>query len=131
MRRPPRSNSGFGASTSTSHGASAPRASEIQEQTTTRYVSTNEYVRLASLSSSIEYANAGHAVRNAIIRNTTADEIRTATEYTPTSVWPLKCAMKILSTKLIAQSASAEGTSGSPNRFISRRRPRSNCSPSW
>src|SRR5215210_732335 len=75
-----RSNSGFGASTSTSHGASAPSASETHEQRTTRYVSTNEYVRRASRSSSMEYANAGHAVRNAIIRKTIADEIRTATE---------------------------------------------------
>ena len=54
--------------------------SEIHEQMNSRYVSTNEYVRFASPSSSIEYANAGQASRNAIIRNTTADEIRTATE---------------------------------------------------
>jgi hypothetical protein len=43
-------------------------------------VRTNEYVRLASRSSSIEYAKAGQARRNAIIRKTIADEIRTATE---------------------------------------------------
>ena len=43
-------------------------------------MSTNEYVRRASLSSSIEYANAGHAVRNATIRNVMIEAIFTATE---------------------------------------------------
>ena len=45
-----------------------------------RYVSTNEYVRFASRSSSIEYANAGHAVRNANITNVITDAIFTAAE---------------------------------------------------
>ena len=43
-------------------------------------MSTNAYVRLASVSSSIEYANAGHAVRSAISRSSSADETRTPTE---------------------------------------------------
>jgi len=52
-------------------------------------VSTNEYVRFASRSSSIEYANAGHAVRKANIANVITDAIFTAAEYTPTSASPL------------------------------------------
>ena len=43
-------------------------------------MSTNEYVRFATLSSSIEYANAGQASRNAIIRNTITLDARTASE---------------------------------------------------
>ena len=43
-------------------------------------MSTNEYVRFASRSSSIEYANAGHAVRNANITNVITPAIFTAAE---------------------------------------------------
>src|SRR5919199_854943 len=71
---------GLRASSSTSHGESSPSASDSQHATSSRYVRTNAYVRRASRSSSIEYAKAGHAVRKAISRKTTADEMRTATE---------------------------------------------------
>ena len=53
-----------------------PSALALIVATTTRYVSTNAYVRRASASSSIEYANAGHAARNAVRRSTIADAIR-------------------------------------------------------
>ena len=43
-------------------------------------MSTNAYARFASRSSSIEYANAGHAVRNAIITNVITEAILTAAE---------------------------------------------------
>ena len=43
-------------------------------------MSTNAYVRFATDSSSIEYANAGHASWNAIIRKTITEEMRTASE---------------------------------------------------
>ena len=46
----------------------------------TRYVSTYAYVRRASESSRIEYANAGQAVRNAVRSNTMADATRTPSE---------------------------------------------------
>ena len=45
-----------------------------------RYVSTKAYVRFATDSSSIEYAKAGHARRNATMRKTITEEMRTASE---------------------------------------------------
>src|SRR6266700_2732480 len=58
--------SGFeAASTRTIHGESSVRARANHDVTRTMYVRTNAYVRRASLSSEIEYANAGHAARNA------------------------------------------------------------------
>ncbi len=71
--------SGF-VSSFTSHGASAPSPSESHEANAIRYVSTNAYVRRASRSSSIEYANAGHAVRNATITNVTTEATLIAAE---------------------------------------------------
>src|ERR671936_1785428 len=71
---------GLRARSSTSHGESSPSARDSQHATSSRYVRTNAYVRRASRSSSIEDANAGQAVRKAISRKTTAEEIRTATE---------------------------------------------------
>ena len=94
-------------------------------------MSTNPYVRRASSSSSIEYANAGHAVRNAVKRNTITLEIRTPIEYRPVSAAPEIVVRKSRSMKLIAQSASPDGTSGIPNRFISRNSARLNSRPSW
>src|SRR5262245_43148186 len=64
----------------TSHGASAPSASAAHDVSVSRYVSTNAYVRLASRSSSIEYANAGQAVRNATRMNVITAAIFTAAE---------------------------------------------------
>ena len=95
-------------------------------------MSTNEYVRFASRSSPIEYANAGHASWNAAIRNDDhrRDPHARASRGRPRPA-PLKCAMNRRSMKLIAQSASAAGTSGSPKRFIARSSARSNSSPSW
>src|SRR5215475_9702237 len=58
---------GLRASMCTIHGASEPSASESQHVTKSRYVSTYEYVRLASRSSLIEYAKAGQASWNAVI----------------------------------------------------------------
>ncbi len=43
----------------------------------TTYVSTKPYVRLASSSSLIEYAKAGHASRNAQRKNTSTAAMRT------------------------------------------------------
>src|ERR671910_647583 len=72
----PAQNDSFRASTRTIQGASTPSASDNQQATKSRYVSTNAYVRFASRSSSIEYANAGQAVRNATRRRTIADAMR-------------------------------------------------------
>ncbi len=87
-------------------------------------------MRFALRSSSIEYANAGHAVRKAISTNVTTEAILIAAEYTPTSAFPLYQDTNSRSMKLIAQSASAEGTSGIPNDCIRRKSGRSNSSPS-
>ena len=76
----PGQNASLRASTCTIHGASTPSASDNQEATNNRYVSTNAYVRFASRSSSIEYANAGQAVRNATSSSTIADAMRTPIE---------------------------------------------------
>src|SRR5581483_685216 len=75
-------------------------------------------------------AKAGHAVRNATITNVITLAIFTAAEYTPTSASFLYQATNSRSTKLIVQSASADGTSGMPKCCILRRRLRSNSSPS-
>src|SRR5262249_54191342 len=68
------------ASHSTIQGASSASAAAIQLQMTMRYVSTYAYVPFASSSSSIEKANAGQAVRNAVSRSTMAEAMRTPTE---------------------------------------------------
>src|SRR3954469_22862916 len=121
----------LGARICTSHGESSPSTRDIHEHTSSRYVSTNAYVRFATPSSSIEYANAGQASWKATMRKAITDAIRTASEYTPTSACPLNTATKKRSMKLIAQSASADGTRGSPNLFIARSSLRSNSRPSW
>ena len=84
----------------------------------------------ASSSSSIEYANAGHAVRNAVSRSTIAEAIRTPISYRPTSSIPAKWFRKKRSPRFIAINASAAGTSGMPKRFISRSSGRENENPS-
>src|ERR687891_1461807 len=65
---------------STIQGERSASAVATQVVSSTRYVRTNAYVRRASRSSSIEYANAGQASRNAVSRRAIADAIRTPTE---------------------------------------------------
>jgi len=65
---------------STIQGERSASAVATQVATSTRYVSTYAYVRRASPSSSIEYANAGQASLNAVRRSTIADATRTPTE---------------------------------------------------
>ena len=81
-----RQNASFlGARIRTTHGDSSPSTSDPHEQSSIRYVSTNAYVRFATCSSSIEYANAGHASWNTASTKTITDATRMASEYTPTS----------------------------------------------
>ncbi len=84
------------------------------------YVRTKLYVRRASPSSSMEYANAGQAMRNAVSSSTIADATRTAIEYSPTSCASVSLTRKKRSLKFVSHRASADGTSGRPNRFIAR-----------
>ena len=65
---------------STIHGDRSASPVATQVVSATRYVSTYAYVRRASRSSSIEYANAGQARRNAVSSSTIAEAIRTPTE---------------------------------------------------
>ena len=59
-----------------------------------------------------------------------ADAKRTPTEYRPTSRAPESFTRKKRSLKLSTQRKRPEGTSGIPNRFISRSRGRSHSKPS-
>ena len=65
---------------STIQGESSASAGRDPGRESTRYVSTYAYVRRASRSSSIEYANAGQARRNAVSRSAIAEAMRTPTE---------------------------------------------------
>src|SRR5262245_54020930 len=64
----------------TIQGDRSARPVATQVVSRTRYVRTKAYARRAAASSSIEYAKAGHARRNAVSRSTRADAIRTPTE---------------------------------------------------
>ncbi len=62
--------------------------------------------------------------------STIAEAMRAPIEYRPTSLASASLRMKNRSPKFSSQSASIEGTSGSPKRFIRRRSGRSSVSPS-